>query len=70
MLLYRWIEEGGDSVTKMGRPTEEPRDVNMRIRISEKDREVLEKGSRKLGITMAEFIRRAIHRLSEEIERS
>ena len=54
---------------RTGRPTDDPKGISVRIRISEKDREALEKGSKKMGITMAEFVRRAIHRLAEEIER-
>ena len=54
---------------RTGRPTDDPKEISMRIRISEADREALETGSRRMGVTMAEFIRRAIHKLSDETER-
>lgn len=56
---------------RTGRPTDDPKEFSVRVRISQTDREALEEGSNRLGITMAEFIRKAIRKLAEELsERS
>ena len=54
---------------RTGRPTEDPKWMSIRVRISEKDREAIETGSKRMGVTMAEFIRRAVHKLAEETNR-
>lgn len=52
---------------RTGRPTEEYKGYNVRIRLSESDRKALEEGSKQLGVTMAEFIRTAIRKLADEL---
>ena len=57
---------------RTGRPTTDPKTVNMRIRISEKDAKKLEYCSDKTGLTKADVIRKGIdivyHQLTDSKE--
>lgn len=54
--------------TKMGRPTDDPKTLSTRVRLSESDVEMLEACAKKLGITKAEVIRQGIQRMFESLE--
>lgn len=49
-----------DDKIKMGRPTDDPKTITVRTRISESDNEMLEKLVNKLGMNKSEILRRGI----------
>ena len=69
MLLYLWIQKRGDVVSPKGRPTDEPKTLSTRIRLSDEDVQRLEYCSSKTGLTKAEIIRRGIKAVYEEIKK-
>lgn len=54
---------------KMGRPTEEPKNINTRIRMSVKDAEMLEYCSKETGMTKTDVIRLGIQKVYESIKK-
>lgn len=54
---------------KMGRPTEEPKNINTRIRMSAKDAEMLEYCSKETGMTKTDVIRLGIQKVYESIKK-
>ena len=52
----------------MGRPTDNPRPNKLSIRISDADKEVLEKYCAKKSINRTEAISRGIQKLKEELD--
>jgi hypothetical protein len=69
MLLYLWIQKRGDVVSPKGRPTDEPKTLSTRIRLSDEDVQRLEYCSSKTGLTKAEIIRRGIKAVYEKIKK-
>lgn len=53
---------------RTGRPTDDPKDVQMRIRISKADKEKLRYCAERLGVTEAEVMRRGIDKLYKELK--
>lgn len=53
----------------MGRPTEEPKNINTRIRMSVKDAEMLEYCSKETGMTKTDVIRLGIQKVYESIKK-
>lgn len=49
-----------DNKAKMGRPTNNPKTITVRTRISESDNEILEELVNKLGMNKSEILRRGI----------
>lgn len=55
---------------KVGRPpSDNPKDLNTRIRLSESDRQKLEYAAEVLGLTKAEVIRQGIEALYKKAQR-
>lgn len=54
---------------RKGRPTDEPKSLNTRVRLSENDVERLGFCAEKLNITRAEVIRKGIEKIYEEIKK-
>lgn len=54
-------------ITRSGRPTDEPKILNTRIRLSEKDVEMLDFCSDKTGKSKSEIIRLGIKKVYEEL---
>lgn len=54
-------------ITRSGRPTDEPKILNTRIRLSEKDVEMLDFCSDKTGKKKSEIIRLGIKKVYEEL---
>lgn len=54
---------------KMGRPTDDPKTLNTRVRLSENDVMMLEYCSKKTGLTKSEIIRRGIELAYNEIKK-
>lgn len=55
--------------TKMGRPTDDPKTLNTRVRLSENDVRMLEYCSEKTGLTKSEIIRRGIELVYNKIKK-
>lgn len=53
----------------MGRPTNDPKDINSRIRLSKTDAEKLEYCSKVLGKPKAEIIRIGIDKVYQELKK-
>lgn len=54
---------------KMGRPTDDPKTLNTRVRLSENDVKMLEYCSEKSGLTKSEIIRRGIELVYNNIKK-
>ncbi|WP_308575905.1 hypothetical protein [uncultured Fusobacterium sp.] len=54
---------------KMGRPTENPKNIQMRIRMSEEDNNKLEICSQKLNISKSDVVRLGIEKVYQEIKK-
>lgn len=52
-----------------GRPTNDPKTLNTRIRLSEEDVKRLEYCSKKTGLTKAEIIRKGIKTVYEQLKK-
>jgi predicted DNA-binding protein len=52
-----------------GRPTDDPKNLNTRIRLSENDVEKLDYCSKKLGIKKSEIIRMGIDKVYKEMKK-
>lgn len=55
--------------TKMGRPTDDPKILNTRVRLSENDVKKLEFCSEETGLSKAEIIRRGIELVYNKIKK-
>ena len=55
--------------SRTGRPTNDPKVLNTRIRLSEGDKEKLEYCCEALGLTKAEVIRQGIERMYQEAQK-
>ena len=68
MLLYMWIQRRGELMSPKGRPTNDPKTLNTRIRLSAEDIKRLEYCAEKTGLTKAEIIRQGIKEVYEKIK--
>lgn len=70
MLLYLWIQKyGGDLMCpRTGRPTEDPKILSLRIRLSKKYDEYLTFCSTKLNVPKSEIIRQGIQEVYNKIK--
>lgn len=65
-----WIQKWGDEMNpQVGRPTDDPKILNTRIRLSENDIEKLNYCTERLGIKKAEVIRMGINRVYEDLKK-
>lgn len=56
-------------MSKKGRPTDEPKTLNTRIRLSEEDVKILEYCSKETGFTKSEIIRKGIKEVYEKLKK-
>lgn len=62
-----WIQKRGDKMSpRTGRPTESPKTLSTRVRMSEEDIERLEFCCKKTGLTKADVIRLGIKEVYEK----
>lgn len=54
---------------KMGRPTENPKNIQMRIRLSEEEAKKLEACSEKLKVSKSDIVRLGIEKVYQEIKK-
>ena len=52
---------------KLGRPTDNPKDITMKIRFDKNTAEKLEECSEKMNVSRAEIVRRGVHKMHEEL---
>lgn len=53
---------------KMGRPTESPKDIDIKIRFDKETVDKLEKCSEKMQITRAEVVRRGVRKMYDDLQ--
>ncbi len=68
IVLYLWIRNGGERLSPKGRPTDDPKTLSTRIRLSEDDVRRLEFCTQKTGMTKAEIIRKGIKEVYERLK--
>ncbi len=61
--------KGGEKVSPKGRPTDNPKILNTRIRLSEEDVKRLEFCAQKTGLTKSEIIRQGIKEVYERLKK-
>ena len=69
MYYKRGYGNGGEHVSPKGRPTDDPKTLNTRIRLSEEDTKRLESCAEALGITKSEVIRRGIKEVYDGLKK-
>lgn len=63
-----WIQKRGDEMTPRGRPTNDPKVLNTRIRLSSADIKMLDWCSKKTGMPKSQIIRMGIRKVYEELK--
>ena len=53
---------------KMGRPTENPKDISLKVRLDKETSEKLEDCIKTLEVSKAEIVRRGIHRVHDSLK--
>ena len=68
-MIYFCISKGGEflAIPKMGRPTDNPKDKTLFVRLDNESNEVLEAYCEQKQITKAEAARRGIKRLKDDL---
>ena len=56
------------AVKKMGRPTDSPKDITMKIRFDKDTSEKLEECSEKMEISKAEVVRRGVKKMHDDLK--
>ena len=69
MLLYFVDTERGENMPNKGRPTDNPKTLSTRIRLSEEDTQRLEYCAKVTGLRKAEIIRRGIKEVYEQLKK-
>lgn len=65
--IFKYSQNGGGKmVAKKGRPTNNPRNIQVRIRMNKNEKEMLDSCSEKLGITKTEVIVLGLKKVYEE----
>ena len=54
---------------KLGRPTDSPKDITMKIRFDKQTSEKLEECSQKMEISRAEVVRRGVHKIHDDLKK-
>lgn len=54
---------------KIGRPTDSPKDITMKIRFDKETAEKLERCSEKMTISRAEVVRRGVKKMYDDLEK-
>ena len=69
MYYIRGYRNGGEDVSPKGRPTDNPKTLSTRIRLSEEDVQRLEYCAEKTGMTKSEIIRLGIKEVYEKLKK-
>ena len=68
MLLYMWIQKEVKNISpKTGRPTNDPKTLNTRIRLSEEDIKRLEYCAERTKLSKSEIIRQGIKAVYKQL---
>lgn len=54
---------------KIGRPTDSPKDITMKIRFDKETSEKLEECSEKMGVSRAEVVRRGVRKMHDGLKK-
>ncbi|WP_101696946.1 CopG family transcriptional regulator [Clostridium minihomine] len=54
---------------KLGRPTDSPKDITMKIRFDKDTSEQLEKCSETMGVSRAEVVRRGVRKMFDDLKK-
>ena len=54
---------------KLGRPTDSPKDITMKIRFDKQTSEKLEECSEKLEVSRAEVVRRGVNKIHDDLNK-
>ena len=55
---------------KLGRPTDNPKEISLKVRLDQGTTDRLDKCVQNLNISKAEVVRRGIHRIYEDLEKA
>lgn len=69
MYYIHGYRKGGEDVSPKGRPTDDPKTLSTRIRLSEEDVQRLEYCAEKTGMTKSEIIRIGIKEVYEKLKK-
>lgn len=61
--------EGGETVPKVGRPTDDPKTLRVQFRLSDEDMELLEYCAKALGKSKSEVIRQGIQEVYSRLKK-
>lgn len=64
-----WIQNGGGELSPKGRPTDDPKTLNTRIRLSEEDVQRLEFCVQATGMKKSEIIRKGIKEVYDRLKK-
>ena len=54
---------------KMGRPTDNPKDISLKVRLDKTTAEKLDECIGELGVSKAEVVRRGVHKVHDDLEK-
>lgn len=54
----------------MGRPTDNPKDISLKVRLDKETAEKLDDCTRTMEVSKAEVIRRGIHKVHDDLEQN
>ena len=54
---------------KMGRPTDSPKDISLKVRLDQETSEKLDECVRVLEVSKAEVMRRGVHKVHEDLQK-
>ncbi len=69
IVLYTWIRKRGEKMTPKGRPTDDPKILNTRVRLSRDDIQRLEYCAQVTGMKKSEIIRQGIKEVYERLKK-
>ena len=55
---------------KMGRPTANPKDISLKVRLDKTTAGKLDECIRELGVSKAEVVRRGVHKVHDDLEKN
>jgi len=54
---------------KMGRPTDNPKDISLKVRLDQETSEKLDDCARVLEVSKAEVMRQGVHRIHDDLQK-
>ena len=54
---------------KMGRPTDNPKDISLKVRLDKGTAEKLDECVEELGVSKAEVVRRGVHKVHDDLKK-